>query len=258
MKGRKSLTVVAVCLASLLVSLLYQANKPVYASAKAPVAELTSMSCWSPSGCIVVGSRVTNLLKYGGVAEGGGVAFKTMDGGATWKLLSLPREAGSLNSVDCVSSQRCVITSWTYFGVKKITQQEDFSLTTEDGGGKWFVTKINRDVYDDPVSLSCPAASVCYVATFGSVLKSTNDGRSWKRVFISDGYNTGITCYSEQICEMVSLNRSYRTNNGGRFWQQQAHFPRSGGPNYLACRTVTIVLLRALMAVARFGMGAYS
>ena len=40
MKRRKSLTVVAVCLASLLVSLLYQANTPVYASAKAPVAEI--------------------------------------------------------------------------------------------------------------------------------------------------------------------------------------------------------------------------
>jgi photosystem II stability/assembly factor-like uncharacterized protein len=184
---------------------------------------------------MVVGWRNANPLGDAGVPEGAGVAFKTMDGGATWKLLSLPREAAELQSVDCVSSQRCVITSWTDFGVKRITQQEDFSLTTEDGGGKWFVTKINRDVDGDPVSLSCPAASVCYVATWGSVLKSTNDGRSWKRVFISDGYNTGIACYSEQICEMVSLNRSYRTNNGGRFWQQQAHFPRGEGPSYLAC-----------------------
>ncbi len=127
--------------------------------------ELESVSCASTQSCVAVGIR----------AGGGALSFTTTDAGATWKQGALPRGAGALDSVQCMSSSRCVATG------------EGALLVSTDAGATW-QTAADPVPSADLASVVCPTSQVCIAAglyarattgTAAVIIESADGGETW-------------------------------------------------------------------------------
>ena len=154
--------------------------------------ELESVSCASTQSCVAVGIR----------AGGGALSFTTTDAGATWKQGALPRGAGALDSVQCMSSSRCVATG------------EGALLVSTDAGATW-QTAADPVPSADLASVVCPTSQVCIAAglyaraTTGTaaVIIESADGGGDLASFAGAGVGAGCSEPWLRICGLLRRGR---------------------------------------------------
>ncbi len=212
-------------------------------------ANLLSISCWSATNCIAVGSASTILATTtGGTSwiaqrpgtKGGlygiscplakrcivvgfnpdtdaGVIQVTTNGGAKWSLES--DTVSGLSSVRCVNGQDCFAVG-----------QNGTILATTNGGAKWTMQKsgTTTDLHD----VSCAGTSLCYaVGDSGTILATRNGGASWHKIALSfQSRLAGIDCTAASTCYAVGESGDILTSHsGGAKWSPVRTAPPSGG-----------------------------
>lgn len=172
-----------------------------------------SISCWTPTSCLVDGT-----VEWGGLESSSGSPYflSTTDAGASWSVHLAPETMPFVPSIDCFSSDDCWLSGQSGTGV------------TTDGGASW-----NVSVYGSKLamsSVSCVTANECFVA--GSfpdlvrthlgafitpsaspmgVLIALGPGGGYTGIDASDHAYVGLTdlwCTSSSSCTVVGVNSS--------------------------------------------------
>ena len=134
----------------------------------------TAFDCSTPRDCAVGALvRVHGSGFLPDFVHPTAVVRTTQDGGRSWSLHHLPASAGLVRSVDCASSELCVVDTWTPTASEIDGMLTNFAPTpvfptevyvTRDGGKTWSSVRLPRlpagDVYE-LTSLTCPSASRC-------------------------------------------------------------------------------------------------
>ena len=93
---------------------------------------LSSVSCASASDCVAVGEMPVQSGAFRA-----GVAFESLDGGASWKQVTLPGGVGPLDSVTCSGPSLCIAAGSSYGGTAGPPAQSPVVLYSRDGGQSW-------------------------------------------------------------------------------------------------------------------------
>lgn len=192
---------------------------------------LTGISCWSPRGCMAVGS-----YDSGAGTTLGPLAYKTLDGGSAWRLVGLDgKVGGGLYKISCPGAQECVAIGRApgRFGRPVVA-------ITRNLGSSWTVSPLP---FPDPstfsaTSIDCPSLAVCYIGSSRGgkpgaaeyVERTVDGGRTWINEKLPVGpidrdaveYQTfsvsAIHCFNPGRCVATDGTSWLRTVNGGVAW----------------------------------------
>lgn len=139
--------------------------------------------------------------------------FHSKDGGSSWKIVTHPYAAFTLNAVDFVDN----LHGWAVGGYGTV-------LRTSDGGNTW--VKLKRPTDWELSVVQFVDKQVGYVASrteWGcEIWRTTNGGDSWRLSYKASDYGQvfGMAMLDEQIAVAAMNDTSLiRTENGGRTWQ---------------------------------------
>jgi photosystem II stability/assembly factor-like uncharacterized protein len=255
------------------------------------VFDLTGVSCWSATRCLVVGSgngdagaiyrtsdggmtwRTLPAVLPGGfflaiscpsrdvcVATGNsGAIFSTADGGRTWHG-QFRTEASLINGIDCVSTTVCEAVG--YSGGNGVL---GLALRTTDGGRTWVPQQLPAAI-TFPIGVACPSVTTCTTVgqttirsgsvQVGVIAATTDGGTTWHRQRVPTGYTylAGVACPQVGLCAASGYGPQAitATVDGGHTWTPQG--PRHGAflPG-LTCATPSICVA---VGETRFGFAA--
>ena len=130
-----------------------------------------AVDCVNASVCWTVGEYTNSLQSQIGAA------FETVDGGATWRASSLPRDPQpyALDSISCWSPSSCVADGTMEEGGLESSSGAPYFLATADGGARWAVHYAPPTLPFAP-ALACPDAGVCWLAGQSGLGTSSDDG----------------------------------------------------------------------------------
>ncbi|HTX01529.1 MAG TPA: hypothetical protein VMD59_22280 [Acidimicrobiales bacterium] len=189
-------------------------------------------------------------------ASVGPTAYRTDDGGNTWRAQHIPREPGDeFSRISCPSPSDCTLLEATPPGLVPATGIGSAIWTTADGGTSWIRRPVAPGLALD--GLSCPTVDTCLAvgldepvssggfpigatasnpATPISIsppgtaptaqesgplaLDSDDGGSSWQRVALPAelANPVSVSCPSAMICEVDSSEAVTRSTDGGLEW----------------------------------------
>ena len=152
-----------------------------------------------------------NGIAVGGSVYKGGVAYKTTDGGVTWKEVYLPVGFAG-KAISFVNNKICIVGGGG--GI----------VLSEDNGETWELIPsiVNSTLYDIDL---LPNGTIVAAGFYGAVLKSVDKGYTWTSSYVSDK-NVCTTIRSihflnENIGYTTQRNRIVsKTTDGGATWKQ--------------------------------------
>ncbi|HVR95308.1 MAG TPA: hypothetical protein VMW27_01750 [Thermoanaerobaculia bacterium] len=155
------------------------------------VSEAASLGAWSSLGPGNIGGRTRNLVidpRRPEVMYAGGVAggvWKTTNGGESWFPLAdlMGNLAVAALAMDPANSN--VLYAGTGEGFTVVGVRGNGIFKTTDGGIRWArlaSTQTASFQYVSDIVVSPGSSSRLYAATHTGVWRSTNGGRSWKRI----------------------------------------------------------------------------
>jgi len=166
--------------------------------------------------------------QHGWAVGGNGLVICTTNGGKSWQLLKSPTTT-DLEAVYFVTS-RIGYTGGRYGSRNIITDEVRGSveiLCTKDAGETW-----RRCYEDNEPSSVFQIASTSEVTAFAVVggnrlLRTDNQGKSWKNIPLSVKYVTSIAFAPDGTGWLVGSHGTFQTSSdGGRTWQQPALLPQ--------------------------------
>ena len=181
---------------------------------------LGSVSCFSSSACIAVGSN-----------GAGGAAIATASA-TGWTTMTAT--IASADAVSCQSSSDCMVA-----GGVTATGQPGTVLATTDGGASWATSFTFPYTVSSLTSVSCFSASVCMAAGGltdatsavgptgpGVVVRSSDGGATWATESLPAGVGalSAISCASTSVCEAFGnplMPVIVGTTDGGATWHSQ-------------------------------------
>jgi photosystem II stability/assembly factor-like uncharacterized protein len=194
---------------------------------------LHSVSCPSPTYCMVVGSSTDGTF---------GVALSTSTMGSQWRSLSLPEGQRALSLVTCTAPGDCVVEGIKEATVGDLSSGEQLSiLTTADGGSTW---AQSASLAGGPIGapnfkgLACSTPTRCFLvgdatpgdgSPTGMIFASSDAGNTWgvEPVPPDTTYLNAISCTSATDCVVVGGGIEARggsdrdiltTSDGGQTW----------------------------------------
>jgi photosystem II stability/assembly factor-like uncharacterized protein len=155
------------------------------------VSAAASLGAWSSLGPGNIGGRTRSLVidpRRPEVMYAGGVAggvWKTTNGGASWVPLADLMANLAIASLAMDPANSNVLYAGTGEGFSSVGVRGNGIFKTTDGGARW--TRLARTQnesfhYVSDIVISPSGSSRLYAATHTGVWRSTNGGRSWKRV----------------------------------------------------------------------------
>jgi len=170
--------------------------------------------CVSSTTCYALGPYVNELIGFPGVYSPvpNSHLWKTTDRGHSWHEVSLGARTGRVyfTAMDCTSASTCWLG-----GVNGEV------IRTTNGGATWKPvgppSLVSHGAFDDsPVlSIYCAAQSCRMLALDQqqrAVYSTTDDGASWSRVDVSEGFNAqSMSCRSFSECYVVGVQGSPNT-----------------------------------------------
>lgn len=176
-------------------------------------------------------SAVNELVAW--ASGSGSTVLRTVDGGATWKKLSVTTEALDFRDIDAIDVQTAYVLSIGNGPTSRIYK-------TLDGGANWILQFRNEDpkVFLDAMSFwDADHGIVIGDSVDGKfyILATANGGRDWSRVpaealppalenegaFAASGTNIAVYGRSSAWIGLGAGARArvLRTNDGGRTWK---------------------------------------
>jgi len=155
--------------------------------------------------CAVCGDFKQKNTFYMG-ATGGGV-WKTMDGGSNWKNISDNYFGGTIGAIAVAPSDPTVLYAGEGENTLRGNVSEGFGLwRTEDGGRTWKNAGLKDSRHIARIIIHPKNPDIVWVAAVGhlfganeerGVYKTTDGGKSWKRVLFSDKQSGAIDLVME-------------------------------------------------------------
>jgi photosystem II stability/assembly factor-like uncharacterized protein len=150
-------------------------------------------------------------IAVGGSVYKGGVAYKTVDGGVTWKEVYLPVGFAG-KAISFVNNKICIVGGGG--GI----------VLSEDNGETWELipSVVNSTLYDIDLLSS---GTIVAAGFYGAVLKSVDKGFTWTSSYVSDknvcSTIRDIYFLDENIGYTAKTNRIVsKTTHGGNTWKQ--------------------------------------
>ncbi len=202
-------------------------------AAVASEAALVGIACPSTSVCEAVGTNNSE--------NGGAVALRTTNGGASWSTQKLPKNIADLTAVACATASTCEVVGASFAISSGYTllacpgsatcpeaaasanaPAYPYALRTTDGGAKWVSTKLPSSV-GTLSAVACPTPSVCEAvgshaaatsaaATLAQpavvAVRSTDGGTTWASQPLPSGITAlhGAACPTPSRCYAVGYN----------------------------------------------------
>lgn len=160
-------------------------------------AELTGVSCTSPTFCEAVGGYFDNTV-------GDNVTLAATWDGTSWSLQTTPNPGGfnfeQFNAVSCASPTFCDAWASGNGGNPGVTIAEQWN------GSSWQMQTVPSNAMVN--SVSCTSATFCEAVGFGPAYEW--DGSAWTSQTIPAPAGTGglggVSCTSRAFCEAVGEN----------------------------------------------------
>jgi photosystem II stability/assembly factor-like uncharacterized protein len=162
--------------------------------------------------------------RVGGPAQ----LLRSVDGGETWRSLSLPPEARMILDVKFLDAQRGLVFSGTDSAVES---SNALILRTEDGGETWATVYRSTRPFEITWKGAFPTPDVGF-ATIQSydpdpaksrryVVRSTDGGRTWTEILLADDAELrefGIGFLDAQHGWVGTTKGGFETRDGGATW----------------------------------------
>jgi photosystem II stability/assembly factor-like uncharacterized protein len=212
--------------------------------------ELSAISCSSITTCVVLGGKSPSETQHQ-------LIFYTTNSGTNWSQGTPPSvdTDGYPIQVSCVANTSTCYAFGAIFN-QSTNSYSDFVETTTNSGSTW--TYISPSVTNaNYSSLSCPAASDCYlVKSSSSNLELTNNnGSTWSSVSVGNYSPQRVSCWSSSQCTVIANPTgstslvSLTTIDSGTNWYSSDDLPQVQGvnlnpfPTGFSCRTSTMCQL---------------
>jgi hypothetical protein len=166
---------------------------------------LLTVSCPDTTHCMAGGNNLVNGQYVGGI-------WVTSNPQGTWTLTPNLTGVNTVLALSCANDSDCFALVEGDFanGPQALIQ-------TVNGGQTWsFVLSEDTSQF---VSLSCPAATVCYLvgqyeAGYAEVFSTTNLFNFYRTDLSGTAYVTGISCTTTTSCMVVGNSVAFSTTNG--------------------------------------------
>jgi len=187
-----------------------------------------------------------NVFYFG--STGGGV-WKTIDGGSNWKNISDKYFGGSIGSVAIAPSDPTIIYVGEGENTLRGNVSEGFGIwRTDDGGRTWRQLGLKDTRHILRIVIHPKNPDIVWVAALGhlfgpnserGIYKTTDGGKTWKRVLYSDQQSGGVDLVMEPGNPSVFYAATYtvirtpyslesggsgsalwKSNDGGETWQK--------------------------------------
>lgn len=168
------------------------------------------------------------VIHAGGRVGGPAHVVRSVDGGKTWKLLTLPAEAAMVLDVKFFDASTGIVVSASDREVERSHAQV---LRTTDGGATWSVVYESARPFEIAWKASFPTRDVGYVSvqsynpdttvTERHVAKTTDNGRTWRELSIGKDVaqnEYGIGFVTEDVGWVGATKNGFATVDGGRTW----------------------------------------
>ena len=185
------------------------------------------------SGCEIFPGVDINPIK-----EKDGGIFKSIDGGNTWQ------QKIKINEKDSIASKNilCFTVDSHNANIIYIGTRSDGIYKTIDGGETWFklsdenkILSPKASVYD--IAVDSKDSRYIYITLFqedrGRVFKSSNEGKSWKEIYLSQAPEEIILdiepdFFDTRILYLATSNGGFfKSANYGASWELKTFFERS-------------------------------
>ncbi len=129
-----------------------------------------------------------------------------------WKAGSVPTGTGSLESVTCISSSKCLAV-----GTITSTSTSGAVLQTTDGGATWTTQFVDSASFDPLSQVVCPSSGECLAAAADGWVETTDESSASPTWSSEDGpmsqQLSQISCPTTTECYAAVFNDIYATSN---------------------------------------------
>jgi photosystem II stability/assembly factor-like uncharacterized protein len=191
------------------------------------VAYVESVSCFSATSCVAVGWTAS------GSGQSSPMELRTVDAGATWSAVAVPRVLTVLDVVAC-TAKLCLAGGSG--GV--LLRSTDDGLTWDDVGLPFSIVAVT--------ALACPSPTACFVEgresgteANGAIAGSTDGGASWTGQYQeTTTYLDSLWCSTAASC--FAYGTSYLSTTNGSTWGLD--LASSEFPTVAACPSATVCI----------------
>jgi photosystem II stability/assembly factor-like uncharacterized protein len=169
------------------------------------IADVEAISCFSATGCIVVGWTPADGPRPTPIE------LRTVDAGMLWTEVAIPHVVSMLNVVACAGTL-CLAGG----DGSVLLRSTDDGLTWDDVGLPFSITAVT--------ALTCPSPTTCYaegrevgLAPSGAIVATSNAGASWTGEYQIPTYLQSLWCSTSTSC-YASYGSSYLTTTDGSTW----------------------------------------
>jgi photosystem II stability/assembly factor-like uncharacterized protein len=177
-------------------------------------------------GIDIVRSRGATIIHAGGRVGGPAMLLRSLDAGATWRVIDLSAHAGmilDLKFFDADNGLVCASTS------ANITQGHALMLRTSDGGETWSRAYESTRTHENCWKMSFPTRRVGYAsvqnyeegATQRVIVKTTDGGATWRELPLVDDARVrefGVGFVNAHWGWVGASTTGFETRNGGETW----------------------------------------
>ncbi|MFO0203652.1 MAG: WD40/YVTN/BNR-like repeat-containing protein [Alphaproteobacteria bacterium] len=171
--------------------------------------------------------RQTEIVHAAGRVGGPAALLRSLDSGATWRVIDLSAHAGMILDVKFFSADVgfvCAASSTS------IEEANALMLRTLDGGQSWTPVYRSPRRFENCWKMSFPSRQIGYAtvqnyeegATQRIVIKTTDGGATWREMPLVDDARVrefGVGFVTENWGWVGASTTGYETRNGGRSWE---------------------------------------
>lgn len=177
-------------------------------------------------GIDIIRDRGSTIVHAAGRVGGPAKVMRSVDAGATWRVLDLSPHAGMILDVKFLDANNGFICASTN---ADIAQGRAAILRTTDGGESWSRVYESARAYENCWKMSFPSRRVGYASvqnyqdgfTQRFVVKTTDGGATWQELPLVDDARVrefGIGFIDENWGWVGASTTGFETRDGGRSW----------------------------------------
>lgn len=151
------------------------------------------------------------------VTLGGSTIFTTTDAGHTWSRATPPAGVVGLSALSCLQISTCYAIGGLGTSSQGVTSTSgSVVIKSTDGGVKWTTGKTLGD--DNPIRITCPLASSCYIVGYGSTPNGSYGNQGGSSALVLFSSNGGASWTQQTTPTQVNGLQDISCANAGKCW----------------------------------------